>query len=135
MSTKKRPKEKKRSGNLTSILIPIVVGLVVVAIIVGAVLANEKRPTVAAAGPTLSVPIVTAAPLPTTEIPYPDVARISVKDAKNQFDKGKAILVDVRTKEAYDQAHADGAISIPEAEVNSRLNELPNNKLIILYCT
>ncbi len=136
MSAKKLRKTKQKSDNLWSILIPVLVGLLVVGFIVWAVLANEKgQQTVSAASPTLSVPIVTSEPLPTTEIPNPNVQRISVKDAKTQLDKGKAVLYDVRTKDSYDQSHAVGAISMPEADVNSRLSEFPKDKLIILVCT
>jgi 3-mercaptopyruvate sulfurtransferase SseA len=136
MSTKKRPKGKQRSSDLSSLLIPIIVGVVVVAIIVGAIFLNEKHQTVTADVPgTLSVPIVTAEPLPTTGIPYPDVPRISLADAKSSLDKGQAVLIDVRSQAEYDQSHAVGALLLPSDQVESRLTELPRDKLLILYCT
>jgi rhodanese-related sulfurtransferase len=45
------------------------------------------------------------------------------------------VLVDVRGKDAYDLEHAEGAISIPYADLESRLAELPKDKLIAAYCT
>jgi hypothetical protein len=138
MSKKKRPRAKgKQAGNSGSLILPIAVGILVVVIIVGAIVALEKRQAVMAAAPTgtLSVPVVTAQPQPTTLIPYPEVLRISLKDTQKKLDKGDAVLVDTRTKEAYDQSHAVGAISLPEAEVDARLGELSREKLLILYCT
>jgi rhodanese-related sulfurtransferase len=48
---------------------------------------------------------------------------------------GQAVLVDVRSKASYDKSHAAGAISMPEEEVGARVDELPQDKDIILYCT
>ena len=61
--------------------------------------------------------------------------RISVAEARQALDKGTAVLVDVRSKEAYEASHAQGALSIPLANVGDRAGELPKNKLIITYCT
>lgn len=41
------------------------------------------------------------------------VASISATEAAEKIKKGKHILVDVRTKEAYEQAHPEGALNIP----------------------
>jgi len=61
--------------------------------------------------------------------------RITVGEARQALDKGKAVLVDVRSKEAYEASHAQGALSIPLANVGPRAGELPKNKLVITYCT
>lgn len=61
--------------------------------------------------------------------------RISVEEARQALAKGEAVLVDVRSKEAYEGSHAQDALSIPLAEIGSRAGELPKNKLIITYCT
>jgi rhodanese-related sulfurtransferase len=46
----------------------------------------------------------------------------------------RPFIVDVRPKEAYDQGHIKGAVSIPEAEVDVRINEFPKDRLIVAYC-
>jgi hypothetical protein len=46
----------------------------------------------------------------------------------------RPIIVDVRTKQAYDEGHIAGAVSIPDPETEQRLAELPKDKLIIAYC-
>lgn len=136
MSKKARPKGKQRTDS-SSVIIPIVVAIAVVAIIVGAIVTLEKRQSAVGVTPTgtISVPIITAQPRPTTDIPFPAVARMSVKETKEKMDKGQAVLIDVRTKESYDQSHAGGALSIPEEEIDARLGELPRDKLLVLYCT
>jgi phosphohistidine swiveling domain-containing protein len=113
-----------------------VVGAVVAAIIIGAIYFRENRIGAAAAElGDLSVPIITAAPRATRTIPSPDVPRISVEETNDKMDKGEVVLVDVRSGEAYDRSHATGAISIPENEVDARLDEIPRDVDVVFYCT
>lgn len=43
-------------------------------------------------------------------------------------------LLDVRTPAEFAEAHAEGAINIPLQELPVRMNELRNDKQIIVYC-
>ncbi len=43
------------------------------------------------------------------------------------------IIVDVRTKEEYDEGHIEGAINIPYDEIDENTN-LDKNKTIMVYC-
>ncbi len=61
--------------------------------------------------------------------------RISPADAHEAFDRGRAVIVDVRSLDSYKSEHVKGALSIPLGELETRLNELPRNKMIITYCT
>ena len=125
---------KKKQG--PSLVIPIIVGVVVVALLVGAFAFLESARNRSAAQ-TREDPAQgsTAQALNTSSIPYPDVPRVSLQEAQEKMSQGRAVLVDVRTKSSYDNSHAAGAISIPEAEVAARKDELPRDKEIILYCT
>ena len=69
------------------------------------------------------------------EIPLPQISRVDVTTAKNALDSGQAVIVDVRDRIYYEQEHIAGAISIPLAEIESRLGELNQSDWIILYCT
>ena len=66
---------------------------------------------------------------------YPEIKRVSVKDARAAWELKSATIVDVRSKDSYDQGHIPGALSIPENELAGRLNELNPNDWIITYCT
>jgi len=87
-----------------------------------------------------STPIVilttTPAPnrLPATEA---DVPRVTVENAKAALDSGKAIIVDVRSQEAYDMSHIAGAryISLADMETNPEKLGLDKDQWIITYCT
>lgn len=73
---------------------------------------------------------------PTTATPpssSQDVPRISPEEAKNALDNGEAIFVDVRDFESYTEGHIPGALSIPFSEIQTHLDELPKDKLIIPY--
>lgn len=49
-------------------------------------------------------------------------------------DPNQAVLVDVRTRMEWDLGAIPGAMHIPVDDLRSRLNELPQDKEIILYC-
>jgi rhodanese-related sulfurtransferase len=46
----------------------------------------------------------------------------------------RPIILDVRAKETFDAGHITGAESFPEADVDTRVSELPKDKLIVAYC-
>jgi len=111
--------------------------VVLVALVIGAIVLNEQRLSGAAAvkPEDISVPVRTVEPQPTQSIPNPEVPRITLKETQSLLEKGQALLIDVRDRGSYDQLHAVGALSFPEAEIESRLSELPRDKQLILYCT
>ncbi|MFJ9371550.1 ArsR/SmtB family transcription factor [Nocardia sp. NPDC101769] len=49
-------------------------------------------------------------------------------------DAGEITLIDVRPHDEYDAGHIPGAISIPIAELATRLAELPTDRDIVAYC-
>jgi 3-mercaptopyruvate sulfurtransferase SseA len=74
------------------------------------------------------------ADLPLTEAVVP---RVSAKEAKLAFDKGEAVIVDVRSAEAFAAGHAVGAISIPIDQIENNIDNVPLKKdqWVIPYCT
>ena len=66
---------------------------------------------------------------------YPEIERVSLEDAKAALDAGTAVFVDVRGVDAYNMSRIPGSLSIPLAELESRLTELDPNQWIITYCT
>ena len=133
--SKKNPRRRRSSRAKRqqgrSLLIPIVVALVVVAMIVGVIISIEGGTTTSASPSQEN----TSLPLNTGSLPYPNVPRIGVEESQAKQEQGQAILVDVRSTESFQKSHASGAISVPEAEIGDRMNELPRDKEIILYCT
>ena len=47
---------------------------------------------------------------------------------------GEVTVLDVRPTEEYDAAHLPGAISVPLAELEQRLAELPRDRAVVAYC-
>ncbi len=108
------------------------------ALAVGALLAVAAIP--ASAAPQDPKPAPSPAPQAAPIAPQPGstqetARRISATEARQALAKGKAVLVDVRPKGAYDVSHAEGALSIPLSDLDSRAGELPKNKLVVTYCT
>lgn len=50
------------------------------------------------------------------------------------MNKEDYTLVDVRSKEEYDNGHIEGAINIPVDSLRERLSELDPNKTVVEYC-
>jgi 3-mercaptopyruvate sulfurtransferase SseA len=69
------------------------------------------------------------------DIPYPEVPRVLLEDAKAAYDSQTAVFVDVRGEQYYQQAHIAGALSMPEDQMPARLGELNPQDWIITYCT
>lgn len=106
----------------------------------GVLLALAASPVFAAPQGSSKPPSMTPMPAAPAEkaqaAPTEETARrITVAEARQALDKGTAVLVDVRPKESYEASHAQGALSIPLANIGDRSGELPKNKLVITYCT
>ncbi len=110
----------------------IFVGLIGL-IVVGAALI--LLPSIAPPPAPTSSLIIPTAPPQSDQVPYSDVPRVTVSDARAAQEAGQAIFVDVRDKGSYDQAHVPGAHSIPSNVLEDHLNDLDKNQWIILYCT
>lgn len=60
---------------------------------------------------------------------------ITVDEAYEIFLEDKNYLfLDARSKDKYDSNHIEGAINIPLAEIENRLDEIPVDRLVIVYC-
>jgi rhodanese-related sulfurtransferase len=60
---------------------------------------------------------------------------ISSREAKALLEKNKNVfLLDVRTPQENSQAKLPGTVLIPISEFERRINEVPKNKTILVYC-
>ena len=59
---------------------------------------------------------------------------ISSIEAKNLLARNKPFLLDVRTPQEFSQARLSGAVLIPIGEFQQRINEVPKNRPILVYC-
>ncbi len=84
---------------------------------------------------TFAQPVSTDSVASSSGIPYPEVKRLRVEQARAAFDSNKAIFVDTRGEPYFSQGHIPGALSITEEEIPARLGELDPNAWIITYCT
>jgi 3-mercaptopyruvate sulfurtransferase SseA len=87
-----------------------------------------NTPPVAAPSPIVATPVMQP------EAPLESAKRIKRDEAMKLVKEGKAVYVDVRSKESYDASHIKGAISIPLADIVTRVKEIPPGKMIIAYC-
>jgi ArsR family transcriptional regulator len=61
--------------------------------------------------------------------------RITPAELKAALDRKEAVAVDVRTQAAFLQGHILGAYCLPYAELETNLDLLPREKLIVTYCS
>jgi len=62
------------------------------------------------------------------------LAAVSRDDLLEQARRGEVIVIDVRPHAEYEAAHLPFARSLPLAELEQHLGELPRNKDIVAYC-
>lgn len=72
---------------------------------------------------------------PAAAIPYPDIPRVGLKDAKAAYDLKNAVFIDVRGEPYYSEEHIPGALAITYEELPSNLQSLKKTDWIIPYCT
>jgi rhodanese-related sulfurtransferase/predicted transcriptional regulator len=63
-----------------------------------------------------------------------DVDTIGREALLERLQRGDVVLVDVRPAEEYEAGHIEGARSIPLAELEVRLAELPPDAEVVAYC-
>lgn len=114
---------KRRKSNNKSLPLFLLIGGGITLIVAAFLFANQNSPASVAEASIQE------------EIPYPEIARVSLTDAKAALESGTAILLDVRSAEAFAGQHVAGAVNIPTAEIETRLSELDPNAWIIPYCT
>lgn len=64
-----------------------------------------------------------------------DVPRLEPAELRALLQKGEAVAVDVRGTVPWQHGHIAGAVWMPLGLVNQRAGELPQDKLIVTYCT
>jgi hypothetical protein len=126
------------------------------AAIASATTALDFMPSFPEAQPTPGAPVATFTPSSDTPPPMlptlgatptaPDehghsaakdaVRRIAPEEAAMLVQSGDAILVDVRSKDAFVAGHIKGSVNIPYQDLSARARtELPLTRWIIPYCT
>lgn len=73
----------------------------------------------------------------TTQDKTQEVKKISPQEAKNMMDENDSIIIlDVRTQEEFDEGHLEGAVLVPDNEINQKAEEILLDKdvTIIVYC-
>ncbi|HKH90180.1 MAG TPA: metalloregulator ArsR/SmtB family transcription factor [Gemmatimonadaceae bacterium] len=59
---------------------------------------------------------------------------VTLDELRRLVRDGDVTVLDVRPREEYDAGHIPGALSVPVAELERRLGELPKRKEVIAYC-
>ena len=64
----------------------------------------------------------------------PVIKEITAQQAQQMLEGGDAVLIDVREPVEYHEIRATGASLIPLGAFQSRVNELPKDKDVLLIC-
>ena len=68
-------------------------------------------------------------------VAQPDkLARLEGRALLEQARRGEVVVIDVRPAEEYEAGHLPHARSMPLAELERRLGELPRRREIVAYC-
>ena len=63
------------------------------------------------------------------------VRRIGAVELRAAIDDGQAAVIDVRDLDSYAAGHIDGAMHIPLSFIESQIQYLPRDKMLVAYCT
>lgn len=63
-----------------------------------------------------------------------DVQEIGIEDAPAWIESREAVVLDVREPEEHSAGHLPGALSIPQAELATRLDEIPKDRDVVVAC-
>lgn len=96
--------------------------------------ARNSQPAASSSPAVNAAPAAPAAPPAARNIPFPDVERIPLAEAKKAFDDGSAIFVDTHSAASFEVQHVKGAINIPPDQI-AKADSLPKGKKIIAYCS
>lgn len=59
---------------------------------------------------------------------------ITRDELRERLRKGDVVVLDVRARAEYEAGHIRGAVSIPVAELRSRLEHIPQGSDVVAYC-
>lgn len=65
-------------------------------------------------------------------VPVKGMKNLNLQQFKSEYKGHK--LVDVREGHEFKQGHITGAVNIPLSKIERRLNEIPKDKPVYLYC-
>lgn len=73
---------------------------------------------------------------PAPEAPSGELTQISLEQARQLYDSGKAIFLDARTEAEFAEGHIKGALSMPYEQRDEHADLLPGleGKAIVTYC-
>lgn len=111
---------KNKRGSPMPLILMIAGGLLILGAVGWSIFAGSQAPQAAQ----------TQAP---GEISTESIPRVSPADAKAAVETGQAVIVDVRSADAYAESHVAGALSIPLDELPARITELNPSDWIITY--
>ena len=61
--------------------------------------------------------------------------RITLANAKKEFDAGNVVFLDTRAEASYNNERIKGALNITEANLEEKYKEIPKGKKVIAYCS
>ncbi len=64
----------------------------------------------------------------------PNYIDVGISQAKEMIGSGEVFLLDVRTQAEYDEGYITGSTLIPVQVIETRLDEIPKDKKILVYC-
>lgn len=108
-------------------------GLVAIAALVACAPSKDEKSApapVPAAGASEGAPTVSMTPVARYQPPG-----LTAEELHGRMKQEPVVILDVRSQAAYDEAHIQGAKSIPWAKLPQGYKQLPKDRLIALYCT
>ena len=59
---------------------------------------------------------------------------LTASEFRDKMNREEVVLIDVRPEQEYEEGHISSALSIPIDQLEDRLQELPEDRRIVVYC-
>ena len=118
-----RPRYAEQRRDMFPVIMGGLVGAMVIGIGLIIILLLNNNSTVSP-GP-VSGPVASATP-----------PRLPIDEFKKLYDNQatRPMIIDVRAVEAFNEGHIVGAVSMPEANIDSLVAQIPKDSLVVAYC-
>ena len=108
--------------------------LFIIAGLVGFACTDAAKPPVAVRNTPTPAPVAQADSHDHGAAPHA-APRISLAEAKKDFDAKTAVFIDTHAPEQFAQRHIPDSINVPANNLEPYLNKIPKGKKLIAYCS
>lgn len=130
--------QTKKKPDVINIILMIGLGVVVLGLVAWA--ATRSAPKTSPDAAVEPPPVAATQPPPIQPDPHDHealdaISRITVEELQKEIAAGTAVVIDVRSQDAFVAGHIPDSLQIPYEFVQGEIPWFPRDKKLVTYCT